>query len=330
MMRKKESYINITPIPSCVPRQLALDILHSHGEIITLNPLVLSYRPIKAPRDAAADEYYSTWYEITERVQYVPGLGKLGSGKISFKGCFHNTSWGLQTHTFVPMGIDIRSKWRIGGNQPNEPRLPKEFRVDGEPENGLYLREDIQIECNLTLVSYVKSQMKAASKVLVDRLIKKAELLDAGVLQAFMEDGKLKTVNPANPSSSHLLQSSLQSPRLETDRMSTSSNQSMTEQPRWIEHPRWGSLSKRRTGSYVSTPSQHETEQKGDVAAELPGSYFHPTSSSNSQQVYELPVNVRSRSARIDGEYQPYSPPKREGSKEPADLRNKTYEMESA
>ena len=54
MMRKKETYTNITPIPACVPRQLALDILHSHGEIITLNPLVLSYHPIKAPRDAVA------------------------------------------------------------------------------------------------------------------------------------------------------------------------------------------------------------------------------------------------------------------------------------
>lgn len=282
MLRKKESYISITPIPSGVPRQLALDILHSHGEIITLNPLVLTYRPIKAPRDAAADEYYSTWYEITERVQYLPGLGKLGSGKISFNGCFHNTSWGLQTHTFIPLGIDIRSKWRIAGNQPNEPRQPKEFRVDGEPENGLYLREDIQIECNLTLVSFVKSQMKAASKVLVDRLIKKAELLDAGVLHAFMEDGKLKTINPADRSSVFQSQSPLQSPRLEDDQMSESSNQSMTE------HPRWGSMSKRRQGSH-STSSQSGREKRRTIVAELPGNYYHPQHQSDSHHHYELP-----------------------------------------
>ena len=289
MLRKKESYINITPIPSCVPRQLALDILHSHGEIITLNPLVLSYHPVKAPRDAAADEYYSTWYEIIERVQYLPGLGKLGSGKISFKGSFQNTPWGLQTHTFVPMGIDIRSKWRIGGNQPNESSKPREFRVDGEPESGLYLREDIQIECNLTLVSFVKSQMKAASKVLVDRLIKKAELLDAGVLQAFMEDGKLKTINPADRSGLFPSQSPLQSPLSDADQMSESSNQSLTE------HPRWGSMSKRH-GSLNRSSQSGQYKPSGGMVAELPGNYNHPQQQTDYRDHHEL------SGTRIDSE----------------------------
>lgn len=99
MLRKKEVYTQITPLPSHIPRQLAIDILHSHSEIITLNPLVLEHHPIKAPRDAAADEYYSTWYEITERIQYLPGMGKLGSGKISFKGCFHDMPWGMTQHS---------------------------------------------------------------------------------------------------------------------------------------------------------------------------------------------------------------------------------------
>lgn len=283
MLRKKESYINITPIPSCVPRQLALDILHSHGEIITLNPLVLSYHPVKAPRDAAADEYYSTWYEIIERVQYLPGLGKLGSGKISFKGSFQNTSWGLQTHTFVPLGIDIRSKWRIGGNQPNESSKPKEFRIDGEPESGLYLREDIQIECNLTLVSFVKSQMKAASRVLVDRLIKKAELLDAGVLQAFMEDGKLKTINPADRSGLFPpSQSPLQSPRSDIDQLSETSNKSLTE------HPRWGSMSKRHESlAHSSQPGQYKSTS--GMVAELPGNHDHHQPQTDYQGHHELP-----------------------------------------
>jgi hypothetical protein len=90
VLRKKENYTHITPIPSHIPRQLAIEILHSHSEIITLNPLVLDHKPIKAPRDAKADEYYSTWYEVTERIQYIPGLGKFGSGKLSFNGCFHD------------------------------------------------------------------------------------------------------------------------------------------------------------------------------------------------------------------------------------------------
>ena len=199
MLRKKEAFTVVTPIPGFIPRQLAIDILHSHSEVITLNPLVLEHRPISAPRNAAADEYYSTWYEIVERIQYVPGVGKAGSGKISFNGCFHDMPWGLQTHIYAPMNIDLRHKYRIGGNQPGvEPPETREIGIEalGAPADGLYLREDIEIKCNIAMVSFVKSQLKSASKDMVQRIIKKAELLDAGVLRAMVEDGKLKTYNP--------------------------------------------------------------------------------------------------------------------------------------
>ena len=56
MLRKKETYTVTTAIPGFIPRQLALDILHSHSEVITLNPLVLDHKPIPAPRNAAADD----------------------------------------------------------------------------------------------------------------------------------------------------------------------------------------------------------------------------------------------------------------------------------
>ncbi|KAJ5665030.1 uncharacterized protein N7477_007478 [Penicillium maclennaniae] len=252
MLRKKEIYTNFTPIPPQVPRQLALDILHSHSEIITLNPLVLSHRPVKAPQNAVADEYYSTWYEITERVQYLPGIGKLGSGKISFKGSFHNTPWGLQTHTYGPVGVDLRIEWRIGGNQPDEPEA--EQTEDGAPR-GLYLRENISIECNLTLLSFVKKELQASSKVLVDRLIKKAELLDAGALEGFMEAGILKTFNPADRSTIPPV-----------DWAAAEEPQSPTSS---IARSRWSmSSGSRRT----SGPSRHYgQDQKPSMAVELPG-----------------------------------------------------------
>ncbi|KAK5993035.1 hypothetical protein PT974_06462 [Cladobotryum mycophilum] len=199
MLRKKEAFTVVTPIPGFIPRQLAIDILHSHSEVIGVNPLVLGHKPITAPRNAAADEFYSTWYEIEERIQYIPGAGKFGSGKISFNGCFHNMPWGLQTHIYAPMNIDLRNTYRISGNQPGiEPPEHREIGLEslGAPSDGLYLREDIEFKCNITMVSFVKAQLKAASKEMVHRIIKKAELLDAGVLKAMMEDGKLRTVNP--------------------------------------------------------------------------------------------------------------------------------------
>lgn len=201
MLRKKDTYTVITPIPEFIPRQLAIDILHSHGEVISLNPLVLSHKPVTAPRNAAADEYYSTWYEITQKVQMIPGMGKFGAGQIKFNGCFHDMPWGLQTHIYItaPMSVDLRNKYRIGGNQPGiEPPEQRELGMEnlGIPSNGLYLRQEAEIKCNIAMVSHVKNELKKASKDMVDRIIKKAELLDSGVLQAMFENGKLKTINP--------------------------------------------------------------------------------------------------------------------------------------
>lgn len=204
MFRKKEVFTVITPIPGFIPRQLAIDILHSHSEVITLNPLVLGHKPISAPRDAQADEFYSTWYEISERIQYIPGMGRMGSGTIKFNGCFHDMPWGLQTHIYAPMNVNLRNKYRIAGNQPGfeQPEQPEiGLKALGAPADGLYLREDIEIKCNVAVIGFVKSQCQKAGKEMVARIIKKAELLDAGVLHAMIEDGKLKTMNPSDRSS---------------------------------------------------------------------------------------------------------------------------------
>lgn len=215
ILRKKEVFTVITPIPGFIPRQLAIDILHSHSEVITLNPLVVGHQPIPAPPNAEADEYYSTWYEISQKVQFVPGLGKMGSGSIKFNGCFHNMPWGLQTHVYAPMNVDLRNKYRIAGNQPGfEAPEPIEMGLKalGAPSDGLYLHEDIEIKCNVAAMSFVKKELQRAGGEMVKRIIKKAELLDAGVLQGMIENGKLKTFNPADRSNTNAMKSPLPSP----------------------------------------------------------------------------------------------------------------------
>jgi hypothetical protein len=278
MLRKKEVFTTITPIPSFIPRQLAIDILHSHGEVLTVNPLVLEYKPVKAPRDAAADEFYSTWYEITERIQYVPGMGKMGSGKISFKGVFHDMPWGLQTHIYAPMNIDMRVKYRIAGNQQGvEPPEPQEIGL-GAPSDGLYLREDIEIKCNITMVSFVKAQMKAASKDMVERIVKKAELLDSGVLHAMIEDGKLKTFNPADRSNTFPSQPS------PTYGEHAVPNPPMSPRMPYQIPPRSPSLNYNRPGTGNSQGhAQPQASQTAgwnsvNIPMELPGDFYHSES----------------------------------------------------
>lgn len=86
IMPKRVVYTKITPLPYNVPRQLAIELLHSHSEVIELNPLVTGVKEIQAPRDAHSEEYFSTWYEIQEIITWGFGFKK----KISFKGCFHD------------------------------------------------------------------------------------------------------------------------------------------------------------------------------------------------------------------------------------------------
>ncbi|EXJ87638.1 hypothetical protein A1O3_04599 [Capronia epimyces CBS 606.96] len=263
-MKKKSVYANITPIPPHIPRQLAIDMLHSHGEIIELNPLVLGFTAIKAPQNAPADEYFSTWYEITERIQYVPGMGRMGSGKISFKGVFHDMPWGLQTHVYAPMGVDIRNKWQIRGNQPGEPPESRELG-SGAPAEGLYLREDIEIKCNPAMISFVKKELKAASKIMVDRLVKKAELIDSGQLSAMMEDGKLKTMNPADRSQTFQSSSGHYSPSL------LSPNQPHIPQPPMSPGYQYSSAYARQSQYGSNNPTNSFAPPQG-LAIEMPGS----------------------------------------------------------
>ena len=191
-MGKRTLFTTITPLPAKIPRQLAIDMLHNHTEMIELNPLVIEHHPIKAPKSAAADEFFAVWHELTDKVQYMPGV----SSKVNYKGVFHDMPWGLQTHIYAPLGLDIRDKWQIRGNQPGEPREHRELG-DKAPHDGLYLREDIDMTCNIVMTGFVRKTLEKAHAVLVERLMKKAELIDAGTLQAMMENGRLKTVNPA-------------------------------------------------------------------------------------------------------------------------------------
>lgn len=336
MLRKKEVFTVITPIPGFIPRQLAIDILHSHSEVITLNPLVLHHKPIKAPRTAASDEYYSTWYEITQQIQYIPGLGRLGSGKISFNGCFHDMPWGLQTHIYAPMSVDLRNRYRIAGNQPGvEPPEQSEIGLSalGAPSDGLYLRDDVEIKCNVAVMSFVKSQLRAASKEMVGRIIKKAELLDAGVLHAMIEeDGKLKTINPNDRTSTP--SEAAMSPRLsptslyhqpgamspppvpyQVPRPGTYQQYNMPATP--VQSPRWPAPLGEKTSlppsaSFAELPAPHvgnPRPQAHDSAVsmpvEMPGDFSYSQSSSHLQPPQPSPKFNSDRVSMMSDQSQP-------------------------
>lgn len=168
--------------------------------------------------------------------------------------------WGLQTHTYAPANVDLRNKWQICGSQPGEPPETRELGI-GAPPEGLYLREDIEIKCNVTMINFVKKELKAASKVLVERMLKKAELLDSGALSAMMDNGKLKTINPAD-------RSSVAPPRHSPNEQNYTLPKSPMQSPAF-------------PGQQMYIPPKQTQEENAPM--ELPGDFYHPQPSQPSQ-----------------------------------------------
>lgn len=184
-MSKRTVFTTITPLPPGVTRQTVLDTLYTHVEMIDLNPLVEERHPIKPPGKATAEEYHCQWYELTDRISYLPG--GLVSGKVTYQACFHDLANGLQTHVYAPMGLDIKNKWTVGGTLPGEPTQPVEIG-QGIPLQGLYLREDVDMRCNMLMTSFVKKTLKKAHAALVARLVVKAQLYEAASINDCLSD----------------------------------------------------------------------------------------------------------------------------------------------
>jgi hypothetical protein len=171
-------------------------------EMIDLNPLVIERSPCKPPANATPEEMHAAWYSITDSITYLPGL----SGKVTFCGCFHDLPDGLQTHIFAPMGVEIRSRWIVGGSLPGEPAAPVELGL-GIPRVGLYLREDVDLRCNFLTTPFVKKTLVKSHSMLVDKMVEKAknesvDQADADLIASQRQEAPL-LYNTAGQSSSH-------------------------------------------------------------------------------------------------------------------------------
>ncbi|KAF1815438.1 hypothetical protein P152DRAFT_185528 [Eremomyces bilateralis CBS 781.70] len=172
-MSKRTVFTHITPLPAGLSRATVMETLHNHFAMIDLNPLVIGRVPCEPPVYATPEELHCKWYAITDLIHYLPG-GAI-SGKLTYHGCFHDLDNGLQTHVFAPMGLNIKGKWTLGGSLPGEPRPIVELGIDA-PKEGLYLREDVDMKCNIMMTSFVKKTLKKAHSGLVDTIIAGAPL----------------------------------------------------------------------------------------------------------------------------------------------------------
>ncbi|KAI8628173.1 hypothetical protein F5Y19DRAFT_476579 [Xylariaceae sp. FL1651] len=170
-MSKRSTFTTISPLPAGIPREVVIDFLHNHQEMIDLNPLIIERHQIPPPAHALDEETRCVWWSMTDKISYLPG--GLMSGEVVYTAAFNDLPNGVQTHCYAPLGTDIRERWSLGGTLPGEPLESVELGL-GAPRQGLYLREDVELRCNLMMSSFVKKTLKKAHGALVERLCQKA------------------------------------------------------------------------------------------------------------------------------------------------------------
>ncbi|KAK3078929.1 hypothetical protein LTS18_006263 [Coniosporium uncinatum] len=188
-MSKRGVYTKVTPLPTDVSRQVAIEGLRDHILMIELNPLVIERHQCRPPSFASPEEYHATaWYSITDRISYMPGI----KGKVQYHACMQDIPDGLQTHCFAALGTDIKGKWTIGGTLPGEPRQPVELGLN-MPKEGLYLREDVDFKTSFMTYSTVKKNLLVAHANLVGRLIERNRLRE-GEMRGDTQNQKFSTL----------------------------------------------------------------------------------------------------------------------------------------
>ncbi|KAI1108091.1 hypothetical protein F5Y14DRAFT_114799 [Nemania sp. NC0429] len=170
-MSKRTTFTTISPLPAGIPREVVIEFLHNHQEMIDLNPLIIERHPIPPPPHAPDEENRCVWWSLTDKIAYLPG--GLVSGQVAYTAAFNDLPNGVQTHCYAPLGTDIRERWSLGGTLPGEPLEPVEIGL-GAPRQGLYLREDVELRCNFMMAGFVKKTLKNAHGTLVERLCQKA------------------------------------------------------------------------------------------------------------------------------------------------------------
>ncbi|KAI0132088.1 hypothetical protein BJ170DRAFT_230596 [Xylariales sp. AK1849] len=170
-MSKRTTFTTISPLPMGISREVVLDFFHNHEGMIDLNPLVIERHPISPPAHAPPEEARCTWWSMTDKISYMPGV----KSDLTYKAAFQDLHDGIQTHCYAPMGTHIRERWSLGGTLPGEPKQPVELGL-GAPSQGLYIREDVEVRCNFLMAGFVKKTILKAHGVLVERLASKAQL----------------------------------------------------------------------------------------------------------------------------------------------------------
>jgi hypothetical protein len=162
-MQRQSELSSLTLLHSSFSEEAIIEKLHDHGAMIEQNPLVIHYERCQPPADAP-DEALHTWYALTDRIDFIPGVLQ---GKIRYRASFLNTPRGLITHIYAPLGVVTRNEWSVCSNRTGAEVEPE---LKDKPE-GLYLREKVDLRCPLGTAFFVRRSIEKSHSTLVARLV---------------------------------------------------------------------------------------------------------------------------------------------------------------
>ncbi|CRK21843.1 hypothetical protein BN1723_008203, partial [Verticillium longisporum] len=291
-MTKRTTFTTITPLPPDLSRDAVLAFLHNHLEMIDLNPLIKERHPIPPPPHASADEQACVWYSLTDEISYLPGI-PAASSAVSYTCAFNDLPTGLQTHCYAPMGLDIRDRWSVAGTLPGEAPEKRELGLNA-PSQGLYLREDVDMRCNVLMTGFVKKTLKKSHGQLVDKLAEKARAVaaeDAGHVE-----GQYQHQQPQ-----HRHQTSRQSQmggysKPAYNHQFTESQHSVSSVHSTPRHRKTPSPPTLDIPSYLKPPTPPETTAPPSVASSTAHSTPGTANDTTSPSAYPSPLRIRHQS----------------------------------
>ena len=174
-MQSRSEFTSLTPLPRA-SEHTVLASLQDHRGMITQNPLVVHHAPCPPPPFAPPDEIDAIWFELTDRIDYLP-CGLL-PGLIHYHASFRDTPHGLQSHVYAPMGVQIRNDWRLRrrGDSQDDHGAGHEGDTSESESGQLCLQETTDLRCPFGTTLFIRRTMRQAHAELVARLATAASL----------------------------------------------------------------------------------------------------------------------------------------------------------
>ncbi|KAH0555813.1 hypothetical protein GP486_006243 [Trichoglossum hirsutum] len=170
MLESTGAFVLETAFPASATPESVLRILHDHGAMFGLSPLVKSHRLVSPSDDVSSeppsaavspDTAKPLTYEVTEAIPLLPG--GLWTTNSTSKVELTNLPDGLRTVEHAGAGIEGTIRWTVGRREKGE--------GGGDGNGAVWLREEAEVRCNMFLVSFVKWTMKKSHVAMHKKLL---------------------------------------------------------------------------------------------------------------------------------------------------------------